>query len=63
MKRSYFTGVSTIGKYIVHIENKTRNTNVKYKQAYTLKRAYNLLKSKNSKVKLLKVLIRNMLTK
>lgn len=47
MKRGYFPGVSTIGKHIVHIENRNGNTNVKYKQADTLKSAYNLLKSKN----------------
>jgi hypothetical protein len=37
MKRSCFPGVSTIGKYIIHIENRNGNTNVKYKQADTLK--------------------------
>jgi hypothetical protein len=47
MKRGYFPGVSTIGKHIVHIENRNGNTNVKYKQADTLKNAYDLLKSKN----------------
>ena len=29
MKRGYFPGVSTIGKHIVHIENRNGNTNVK----------------------------------
>jgi hypothetical protein len=29
MKRGYFPGVSTIRKYIVHIENRNRHTNVK----------------------------------
>jgi len=47
MKRGYFPGVSTIGKHIVHLENRNGNTNVKYKQADTLKNAYTLLKSKN----------------
>lgn len=47
MKRGYFPGVSTIGKHIVHIENRNGNTPVKYKQADTLKNAYALLKSKN----------------
>lgn len=47
MERGYFPGVSTIGKHIVHIENRNGNTNVKYKQADTLKNAYDLLKSKN----------------
>jgi hypothetical protein len=50
MKRGYFPGVSTIGKHIVHIENRNGNTNVKYKQADTLKNAYCLLKSKNIKI-------------
>ena len=50
MKRGYFPGVSTIGKYIVHIENRNGNTNVKYKQADTLKRSYSLLESKNIKI-------------
>ncbi|TXD55040.1 IS1380 family transposase [Polaribacter sp. IC066] len=50
MKRGYFPGVSTIGKYIVHIENRNGNTNVKYKQADTLKSSYSLLKSKNIKI-------------
>ncbi len=50
MKRGYFPGVSTIGKHIVHIENRNGNSNVKYKQADTLKNAYSLLKSKNIKV-------------
>ena len=48
MKRGYFPGISTIGKYIVHIEN--RNTNVKYKQADTLRNLYSLLESKNIKI-------------
>jgi len=50
MKRGYFPGVSTMGKHIVHIENRNGNTNVKYKQADTLKNAYNLLKSKKIRV-------------
>jgi hypothetical protein len=50
MKRGYFPGVSTIGKHIIHIENRNGNTNVKYKQADTLKNAYGLLKSKNIKI-------------
>jgi hypothetical protein len=50
MKRGYFPGVSTIGKHIVHIENRNGNTNVKYKQADTLKSSYSLLESKNIKI-------------
>lgn len=48
MKRCYFPGISTIGKYIVHIEN--RNTNVKYKQVDILRNSYSLLESKNIKI-------------
>lgn len=50
MKHGYFPGVSTIGKHIIHIENRNGNTNVKYKQADTLKNAYSLLKTKNIKI-------------
>ncbi len=46
MKRGYFPEVSTIGKHIVHIENRNGNTNVKDKQADTLKNAYSSLKNK-----------------
>jgi hypothetical protein len=45
MKRGYFPWVSTIGKHIVHIENRNGDTDVKHKQTDTLKNAYNLLKS------------------
>ena len=47
MERGYFPGVASIGKYIVHFENRNGNSNVKYKQTTTLKNAYSLLKSKN----------------
>ncbi len=47
MKQGYFPGVSTIGKHIVHIENRNGNTNVKYKQADTLKNAYSSLKKQS----------------
>ena len=50
MKRGYFPGVSTIGKHIIHIENRNGNTNVKYKQADTLKNAYSLLENKDIKI-------------
>ena len=50
MERGYFPGVSTIGRHIIHIENRNGNTNVKYKQANTLKNAYSLLESKNVKI-------------
>lgn len=43
--KGYFPGVATIGKNIVYIENRDGNTNVKFKQAETLKNAYELLKS------------------
>jgi len=50
MKHGYFLGVSTIGKHIVHIENRNGNTNAKYKQADTLKSSYSLLESRNIKI-------------
>jgi hypothetical protein len=50
MKRGYFPGVSSIGKHIVHIENRNGNTNVKYKQADTLKNVYSLLETKSLKI-------------
>ncbi len=50
MKRGYFPGVSTIGKHIVHIENRNGNTNVKYRRADTLRNAYCLLENKNIKI-------------
>ncbi len=50
MKHGYFPGVSTIGRHIVHFENRNGNSNVKYKQAETLKSAYDLLKSRNIKI-------------
>jgi len=50
MQRGYFPGVSSIGKHIVHIENRNGNSNVKYKQADTLKNAYSLLQAKGVKI-------------
>lgn len=47
MKEGYFPGVATIGNFIVYIENRNGNSNVKFKQNETLKAAYDLLKSKN----------------
>ena len=39
----YCPGIATIGNNIVYIENRDGNANVKFEQASTLKRAYNLL--------------------
>jgi len=47
MKDGYFPGVATMGKYIVYLENRNGNSNVKFKQEETLESAYALLKSKN----------------
>ena len=47
MKRGYFPEVAALGRYIVHIENRNGNSNVKCKQNTTLKNVYNLLKSRN----------------
>ncbi len=43
--KGYFPGVATIGNNIVYIENRDGNANVKFKQADTLKNAFELLKS------------------
>jgi len=40
----YFPGIATIGNHPVYVENRNGNSNVKYKQAETLKRAYRTLK-------------------
>lgn len=40
----YFSGVASINNYPVYIENHNKNSNVKYQQEETLKRAYELLK-------------------
>jgi hypothetical protein len=39
----YFPGIATIGNHPVYIENRNGNSNVKYKQDETLKRAYSIL--------------------
>lgn len=39
----YFPGIATIENYPVYIENRNGNSNVKYKQEETLKRAYDIL--------------------
>ena len=41
--KGYFPGVATIEDKIVYIENRDGNANVKFKQAETLKRSYELL--------------------
>lgn len=46
----YFPGIATIGDKIVYIENRDGNANVKFKQADTLQRAFELLNSENIKV-------------
>ena len=43
-KKGYFPGVATIGGFIVGIENRDANTNVKFKQADTLCRILSCLK-------------------
>lgn len=49
--KGYFPGVATIVNSIVYIENRDGNANVKFKQAQTLKNAYDLLKSQKINVK------------
>ncbi len=41
--KGYFPGIATIGDKVVYIENRDGNANVKFKQAKTLKNAYELL--------------------
>lgn len=41
--KGYFPGVATIGNKIVYLENRDGNANVKFEQASTLKRMYQLL--------------------
>ncbi|MDO9580099.1 MAG: IS1380 family transposase [Bacteroidales bacterium] len=48
--KGYFPGVATIGNKIVYIENRDGNANVKFEQASTLSRAYNLLKGNGIKI-------------
>ena len=43
MKHGYFQGVATIGKNIIHLENRNGNSNVKFKQEETLEEVYKLL--------------------
>ncbi len=47
MSNGYCPGVATLGDRIVYIENRDGNANVKFEQAPTLLRAYNLLKNNN----------------
>ena len=48
--KGYFPGVATIGNKVVYIENRDGNANVKFKQAQTLERAYDSLKSQKIKI-------------
>ena len=48
--KGYCPGVATIGNKIVYIENRDGNANVKFEQASTLTRAYNLLNDNDIKV-------------
>jgi len=43
----YFPGIATIGNKVVYIENRDGNANVKFEQASTLKRTFNLLDKNN----------------
>jgi len=42
--KGYFPGVAAIGDKIIYVENRDGNANVKFEQAATLTRAYNLVK-------------------
>jgi len=48
--KGYFPGVATIGDKIVYIENRDGNANVKFEQAATLTRAFELLKENGVKI-------------
>lgn len=48
--KGYLPGIATIGDKIVYIENRDGNANVKFEQAGTLERAYQLLKSEAIKI-------------
>ena len=48
--KGYCPGVATIGNKIVYIENSDGNANVKFEQASTLTRAYNLLNENAIKI-------------
>ncbi len=47
----YFPGIATIGDKVVYLENRDGNANVKFKQAETLRNAYELLLSEQISVK------------
>ena len=48
--KGYFPGVATIGDKVVYLENRDGNANVKFEQASTLKRMYQLLKEEGIKI-------------
>lgn len=47
----YFPGIASINNFPVYIENRNGNSNVKYKQGETLKRAFEVLAEKGIKIK------------
>jgi hypothetical protein len=47
----YFPGIASINNFPVYIENRNGNSNVKYKQDETLKRAFTVLAEKGIKIK------------
>jgi hypothetical protein len=51
MKHGYFPSVATIGKNIIHLENRNGNSNVKFKQEETLEEVYKLLNDSGIKIK------------
>jgi hypothetical protein len=48
--KGYCPGVASIGNKIVYVENRDGNANVKFEQASTLSRAYNLLNENGIKI-------------
>lgn len=50
MKHGYFPSVASIGKHTVYFENRNGNSNVKFQQATTLQKIFDLLKTNQIKI-------------
>jgi hypothetical protein len=50
--KGYFPGVASLGDKIVYIENRDGNANLKFEQAGTLSRAFELLNQNGIKINL-----------
>ena len=47
---TYFPSVASIGKHTVYFENRNGNSNVKFQQATTLQKIFDLLKENHIKI-------------